>query len=57
MLRGGLKGARPWGGGRSDFVFKHLHTAKRGNCLRVGVRARNASVSGLRVGPSKIRRS
>ena len=31
---------------------KQSYTVKRGNRLRVGVRFKNASVSGLRVGPS-----
>ena len=34
-------------------AFKHSYTVEYGNRLRVGVRAKSASVSGLRVGPSK----
>ena len=35
-------------------AFKHSYTVECGNRLHVGVRAKNASVSGLRVGPSKM---
>ena len=34
-------------------AFKQSYTVECGNRLRVGVRAKNASVSGLRAGPSK----
>ena len=34
-------------------AFKHSYTVECGNRLRVGVRAKNAIVSGLRVGSSK----
>ena len=37
----------------SKKYFKHSYAVECGNRLRVGVRAKNSSVSGLRVGPSK----
>ena len=38
-------------------AFKHSYTVECGNRLRVEVRAKDASVSGLRVGRSKFQRS
>ena len=34
--------------------IRHSYTVECGNRLRVGVRAKNANVSGLLVGPSKL---